>query len=523
MFFVLSAQFGAVQIIGVAYMRYIKSLSFLLCIIILLTMLIGCVPKSPVNIPETDNSQLNEVDDTSDTTEIQLNDKDTLTDYYFNGKDFNISVRETTSYEYTVDESAQMTSVQREVFTRNQTIQDRFGVKLNYTMSNCANAFRTEFTANLANTMSGLAPHQLLSGHMTVISPQQYYGYLLDLCSLPEFDITKEWWSEEIYEECNYNGRLYFASGDIAYTMYEYLEVMFVNESAFERNKVDFDGKVSELYDLVREGEWTLEMLILYTTNYAIGLTDVDESEREYGLITNIHSLRSFLAATEASFEQRDGNGSVILPENPDTRLSTVTSRIKENLINKDNILAPSSNDDLRSIQTPVFASGRALFYGEQLGQAQYFDMSDDYGIVPLPLYDEIQETYHTTICNEVSSIAVPSNVSVDEHTMIGVIIEAMCMYGYQMITPEYFGNVLSQRLLGDEDCQDMLKLVRETFTIDHTLANTFGYGANHPYAVWKNALYGEKDLATCWAEKYKSLNGKLTTMKNSIEELQNN
>ena len=162
-------------------MRSIKLLSLTLCVLMLFTALISCVSKPSESTPDIDGTQTDAVDKPPDTSGVTLNDKDTISDYYFDGKDFNISVRETTSYEYTVNENAQMTSIQREVFTRNQVIQDRFGVKLNYTLSNCANAFRTEFTASLANTMSGLAPHQLLSGHMTVISPQQYYGYLLDL------------------------------------------------------------------------------------------------------------------------------------------------------------------------------------------------------------------------------------------------------------------------------------------------------------------------------------------------------
>ena len=505
-------------------MKFTKALALALCAIMVLAVLAGC--KKNTNTPAdsdaaTPDSSNNDVVDTSE-TQTELNDKDTLDTYDFDGRDFNLSVRKATNYEYIVDNSQLMTSVQRQVFTRNQTIQDRFNIKLKYTETNCNDGHRTEYTTNLGNTMAGLAPHHVLSGHMTVISPQQYNGYLIDLCSLPEFDITKEWWSEELYNECNYNGKMYFAVGDIAYTLYEYLEVMFINESAFERNKVDFDGDIGEFYDMVRDGEWTMEMLILYSTNYASGLTDVPEDQKEYGLLLNLHSTRAFVAATEASFELRDGNGEVYLPETPDTRLSKIIGLIKDNLIGKTNILAPDTSSDMASSQNPIFSSGRALFYGQQLGQAQYFDMTDDYGIVPFPLYDDIQESYHTTIRNSVTAIGVPSNVADEDHTMIGVIVEALSMYGYQMVTPEYYGNVLSKRLLADVDGQEMLKLVRDTFTIDHSLANTFGYGNSHPYSKFKAAIYGEKDFNTIWAESYVALSGQLQIMKDNIAALDN-
>ncbi|MBQ8850002.1 MAG: hypothetical protein IJ011_06720 [Clostridia bacterium] len=499
-------------------MKFTKIIATASAVLMLLGVLASC-NNNKTDTPDNTDTKKDVIDTTKPTeTDTQLNDDDTLDDYDFNKETFVILARKSTLDEYYVDPKAEMTSVGREVYARTLSIQDRFNVKIEVQEVNCDDGHRTAYTEMLGNSVnSGVSPYHMLSGHMTVISPQQYNGYLLDLCSLPEFDVKKEWWSEQIYNECNYDGKLYFAVGDIAYTMYAYMQVLFVNESAFTREKVDFDGDISEFYDMVRDGGWTMDKLIQYSTNYASGLTDVSEDEREYGLMLNQHSSRAFVASTEASFEYRNETDELFLYEAPETRMLTLLQQIKDNWVGKNNIHNPNTNGNDSKNSNVIFTEGRGLFYGQELGQAANFDMTDEYGIVPFPMYDEIQDGYRSTIRNSVSAVAVPSNVSSEDHTMIGVLVEAMGMYGYNEITPEYYGKVLSTRLLGDADGQDMLKLVREGFTIDHALANTFGYGGVHPYSVYKSAIFGEKDFTTIWAENYGNLNGLLTTMKTKI------
>ena len=161
-----------------------------------------------------------------------------------------------------------------------------------------------------------------------------------------------------------------------------------------------------------------------------------------------------------------------------------------------------------------IFASGKALFYGQTLMNASSLrnDMNDTYGLIPQPKYDEFQETYLTNCRDSVSAIMVPNtskNTQTDSE-MIGVVTEALCMYSYQDVVPAYYEVTMQRQYFNSQRYVDILNMVREGLTFDYAFAWFYGdlksaTGGGNPYDQIGRGCFGingksEKDPAAQYA-----------------------
>src|SRR5699024_2737357 len=83
-------------------------------------------------------------------------------------------------------------------------------------------------------------------------------------------------------------------------------------------------------------------------------------------------------------------------------------------------------------------------------------DSNVNYGILPMPKYDENQEYYYG-VCYD-SPMWVPITVTDTDRT--GMIIEAMSAEGYKTIMPAYKDIALKNRYAVDTDSAEMLDII---------------------------------------------------------------
>ena len=90
--------------------------------------------------------------------------------------------------------------------------------------------------------------------------------------------------------------------------------------------------------------------------------------------------------------------------------------------------------------------------------------MGNSYSVLPLPKYDEFQDDYYT-ICRDTVTAIMVMNCAKDLE-MSGVITQALCMYGQELVTPEYYEKVLKYRYNSDPRSIDMIDKIRDSLTI---------------------------------------------------------
>ena len=87
------------------------------------------------------------------------------------------------------------------------------------------------------------------------------------------------------------------------------------------------------------------------------------------------------------------------------------------------------------------FADGMVLFTRTSLnGGADWREMKDAYGILPLPMLDEDQEGGYATAVNNTSSlITILSSLPSERKELVGATLELLAAESYKQVTPTYF------------------------------------------------------------------------------------
>ena len=217
----------------------------------------------------------------SDLVEIETEEDDGIGEYDFQGDKFTILTRESTKYEHigAMGESF----VSEKVYERNKLVSERFHVEIDVVSKNGDWEHQGDFkTIIQAESLAQTGAYDLVSTHSVYLGWMGVEGLSADLSSLPEIDLTKRYWNQNLYNQLNIDGKCYMMIGDIAHTLYEYIAVMFVNTKLIENENI-IDGGINAIYDLVDNGKWTWEKLYELSASYG-----TNTQTRKYGLLFNI-------------------------------------------------------------------------------------------------------------------------------------------------------------------------------------------------------------------------------------------
>ena len=395
---------------------------------------------------------------TENTAELVIDEGDGIGAYDFNGADFTILCREETGYEHIGDMEG--TSINQKVYERNLMVSERFNVNLLTTPIKGNWDERESFlTALRVETMNPTGAYDLVSTHGVYLGWTAAEGLSCDLTQLAEIDLTKDYWNQNLYNELNIDGACYMMIGDIAHTLYEYLSVMFVNTDVFTEQNLLEDG-VDGLYALVDEGTWTWGKLYELSKDYGIN------EEGTYGFVMNAHAMRSAVISQDVHIYERDTDGKLFFPSAASEHLVNAVQNLSK-FFQKSNALYTKGWGTDEVTLNPIFADGKAMFYPQILGQSAALQetMGGGYAVLPLPKFDEFQSDYYTITADNASGIMVLNGTK--DKTMSGVITQALCMYGQQLVTPEYYENALKYRYSNDPRTADMLDVIRDSLTVE--------------------------------------------------------
>ena len=501
-----------------------KILARALAIIMLTAVAVSC--KKNTNTPQgsetpsdvvTDNNGGDDGDNIA--SETVAKDADTLEDIDLDGKKVNIVTRGTTEYEFRSEAGSKGTVVERAVYNREATVENRFNVDINIIPQKADWGDLSTFTEMVrAEYLSPSAGWQVLSVHSTVLARMVANGYLQDMNNFENIDMNKVWWSELLYKELNIDGKMYLGMGDINVTLYEYMQVMFFNETQLE---VIYHGEGKDmLYKLVEDGEWTWEELKKMAALYGTGAEEAG-GDGAYGFVMNAHALRATFASNEAKTETKDANGRIIYEDVPTERLTKTVEFLAE-FLKQPNTQFPGGSGDSQSTQNKLFAAGKILFYPQVLQAAKTITatMTDAYAIVPYPKYDEYQDMYRTICKSSVSAVAIMSTVSEDADKLaVGTVVEALAMEGYKQVTPAYYNTVLKKQYFDDPKSAAILDDIRNGMTVQ-SVASLYTTTTIYPHMYQSSIINGTVDVTSTYTKKLESSRGIITDFYASMREM---
>ena len=85
-------------------------------------------------------------------------------------------------------------------------------------------------------------------------------------------------------------------------------------------------------------------------------------------------------------------------------------------------------------------------------------DMKEEYGILPMPKFDEKQDQYYSIANDNFSLIAVPTTVK--NPALTGAFLELMGEYSYKIVTPKYYEVAMKGKYLRDDESCQMFDII---------------------------------------------------------------
>ena len=112
-------------------------------------------------------------------------------------------------------------------------------------------------------------------------------------------------------------------------------------------------------------------------------------------------------------------------------------------------------------IGNALFPQGQSLFYVDQVGgiDAMRKKMEDDFGIVPIPKYDEVQENYYSVFDTAYgTAYAIPTTQ--EDPDPAGRSLEVMGFYSQDTIYPAVIEKNILVKGIRDEESGKMLDII---------------------------------------------------------------
>ncbi|MCL1793991.1 MAG: extracellular solute-binding protein [Oscillospiraceae bacterium] len=365
------------------------------------------------------------------------------------------------------------------VYNRNRKIEDEYNLKLEPVYGNSWSATYEELSKDVKS--GDLRADVYFTHVFWNVASIVTGGYLRTWEPVSYIDQKKPWWNQTSIKNLNIANKTFFISGSVA--------IQDVILLAFNKQLLQALALESP-YNLVRDKKWTLDKLDELAVAASADLDGdgvYNPREDRYGLAFCIdwHSPALMYACDEIS-ATLDGKG---YPQ-----IELVTEK-KIAAFDKIHNLLWEGNKTHRYNGAPNqgidIDSGRVLFHGYNLFSIEKYLRSAEveYGILPLPKYDEKQENYMT--CSWTGMYSLPINIDESKFEMIGTVMESMAALGHTDVVPVYYDILLKEKISRDDDSRDMLDIILGNIVYDTGLV--FQIGDSHPGNMIKH-MFGKQE-----------------------------
>ena len=302
-------------------------------------------------------------------------------------------------------------------------------------------------------------------------------GFLLDLSVVEYLDFEKPWWNSSFIDSTMVDGRIFATTGELSISLLANNFLTFFNKSLW----ADFHGD-EDLYQIVRDGNFTLDKFAelcstLYRDLNGDGVADVDD---QYG---NIHpwetaSSDAFVPGSNLHFFDYDEDNETYYFSFGDDHDMDFVEKLRAIWFKNNNSYNSENNEMDQDYQLMAkLKNDTALFTSAKMCNVDLLrDMDSDFGIVPIPKFDEAQEGYHTMPTTGFTVFSILTSAPAPD--MIGAFLEAACSENYRYVTPAYFDNAVKYGYTRDEESAEMLDVCVSGIYLPLEFAYHFG-GAN--------------------------------------------
>lgn len=493
-----------------------KFILLFLTIIILVPIFISCSEPADTTAETTSVSN----DTTAETTELHYA-ADYIPDTDLNGYEFRIVTVQKDVYSITLAADASEENgevINDAIYKRNRIIEDRYNMKLSEIDVATYDALTTNFKKSVTAASDDFDLNLMIcrDAFSTALT-----GMVLSVLDLPYVDLSQPWYAHDVNDALSIGNKFFFAYSDECLNMFEQSLCIVYNKQLVE------DYNYDDIYKLVYDGKWTIDHFFTMAQGAVSDLngdgklTDSDL----FGVVSEGDMFYpSFWVGSDFKTIMKDADDLPYFNGLGNTKFDDILNKVYNYVWGGDKIyfeafkdkfenFPNSGGEDLRRAASSMFAAGNALFKVTIIGHLSLLrDMKSDFGVVPIPKYDEAQTKYVTRVIDGWIN-CVPVTCPDVERTSI--IVESLAVESKNYTVPAFYDVALKYKYSRDEDTVNMLDVIYNSRTMD--LGDTVWM---NPIRVIYTDLYmsGKNTFASATEKKMKTIQ---STIDKAVEAFQ--
>ena len=330
-------------------------------------------------------------------------------------------------------------------------------------------------------------------------------GYYVDLKSVDSIDLSNPWYDQKSVKDLEIMNRLFFVTSDLTIGDEIATSGMVFNKQLYD--DYGYNTQYGDIYQIVRDGEWdfeTLKSMVLAFFDDIDGNGIMDDKDR-YGLLYQRDTLQSFINGFGMRNADKDNDGVpyyTLISDQNSNKLDGIFSFLytKNNCFHVMNYFDGTSTDFTTGMCN-MFINNQAMFMWIRFADVEMLRTMDvDFGIIPVPKYDEAQDSYYNCV-NNFMGVATTIPRSCCDVEKVGMFLEAICCESRKELTPAYYNVTLQGKITRDEESRDMLDLIFENRAFD--IGDIYNFGG-FSEKVYRMSQTHNSDYASLYAKNEK-------------------
>jgi len=326
-------------------------------------------------------------------------------------------------------------------------------------------------------SQAGDITYNLYLNRLNQISAQSLQGLFKNLRDVETLFLDEAWWDQGMIRDLELFGNMFFINGDVNPGNNDTVQVLFYNKGLAD------DMKITGIYDMVRDGKWTVDRMMEMMTKVTHDVNGdgaMDYRDR-YGLLGSAaETVNSLFAGAMGRVAQLNSEGIPEIKANTEASEKAAAKIAALYAISGGNFdysqfKKQNNGQTDREGIVMMFQAKNCLFFGNGISaSAQYMRESDvDYGFLPYPKLDENQDSYYSKVSYSVPVFAIPAHADGADKT--GLVLEILSRDSGESVMKDYYEVGFSAKYVRDGDSYEMLLIADSNHMYDP--GNAFDWG----------------------------------------------
>ncbi len=310
----------------------------------------------------------------------------------------------------------------------------------------------------------------------------------LNWYDIEHIDFSKPWWYETNSTELTYNGKAVVAISHLNHSAVSGAYCLFFNKDMAQ------NYELGNLYDVVLAGDWTFDYLNeLIKDIYVDDGNDTRDTNDTYGMTQGVGTdINAYLWAFDNPVVKKNAEGVPEVSVKTD-KIDSIVNAMYDFCFNTTGVYCDpdSTTSGFTEYVWDMFYEGKSIFMQQSLGEATSERMRNfeaDYGVLPLPKWDENQSEYKTMVGGQHDALAIPKTCRDTE--FVGRMVEALSAESWKTYTPTLYEIALKTRYLRDDESKEVMDMIIENTQFDFGTVYDYWKG----FAFMLSNMMGEKN-----------------------------